>query len=142
MEQKNKTSVKHTFAIMSVLTMAGLFIWIVQLARQGELVGYVILIGVGATAFILIIALAFRILMEGVGTVMVGRSTSPNGGQIMKTIRDTNAVLAGQNRELARRLEHTGPAAVTHSPQLGPGQVMTASGFVIEADDFNVLDNE
>ena len=49
-KQSNRLSAKHTLAVMLALIGGGLLVWIIQLARQGDPIGYIILTGLGVLA--------------------------------------------------------------------------------------------
>ena len=66
----------------------------------------------------------------------------------MKTVYETHRVLEAQNREMARLLTQMqrNPALLANPDQppveLGPGQVMTPEGFVIDGTAFDTLEDE
>ena len=146
MEQKqsNRISVKHTLAVMAALIGGGVLIWIIQLARQGDPIGYIILTGLGVLASLPVVGGVLYMLIVAVGKTMQGRPS----GQELKTVYETHRVLEAQNRELARMLTQLqrNPALLTSPEQptfdLGPGQVRTPEGFIIDGTAFDTLEDE
>jgi hypothetical protein len=83
------------------------------------------------------------LLIVAVGKTMQGRPS----GQELKTVYETHRVLEAQNRELARMLTQLqrNPALLTSPEQptfdLGPGQVRTPEGFIIDGTAFDTLED-
>ena len=146
MDQKpsHRLSAKHTLAVMLVLIGGGLLVWIIQLARQGDPVGYIILTGLGVLASLPVVGGVLYLLIVAVGKTMQGRPS----GQELKTVYETHRVLEAQNRELARMLTQLqrNPALLTSPEQspfdLGPGQVRTPEGVIIDGTAFDTLEDE
>jgi hypothetical protein len=143
-KQSNRLSAKHTLAVMLALIGGGLLVWIIQLARQGDPIGYIILTGLGVLASLPVVGGVLYLLIVAVGKTMQGRPS----GQELKTVYETHRVLEAQNRELARMLTQLqrNPALLTGPEQptfdLGPGQVRTPEGFIIDGTAFDTLEDE
>ena len=143
-KQPNRLSAKHTLVVMLALIGGGLLIWIIQLARQGDPIGYIILTGLGVLTSLPVVGGVLYLLIVAVGKTMQGRPS----GQELKTVYDTHRVLEAQNRELARMLTQLqrNPALLTSPEQptfdLGPGQVRTPEGFIIDGTAFDTLEDE
>lgn len=135
---------KHTFVIALVLVGGGLLVWMIQLARQGDAIGYIILTGLGVLLSLLVVGLVLYILIMAIGKTTQIRSY-PNE---MKTIYETHRVLEAQNREMARLLAQMqrNPTLLADPEklpvELGPGQVLTPEGFVIDGTAFDTLEEE
>ena len=144
-KQPNRLSAKHTLVVMLALIGGGLLIWIIQLARQGDPIGYIILTGLGVLTSLPVVGGVLYLLIVAVGTLraMQGRPS----GQELKTVYETHRVLEAQNRELARMLTQLqrNPALLTSPEQptfdLGPGQVRTPEGFIIDGTAFDTLED-
>ncbi|MEW5956879.1 MAG: hypothetical protein AB1801_04085 [Chloroflexota bacterium] len=147
-QHPHRVSARHTLAVMIALTGAGLLVWITQLARQGDPVGYIILTGLGVLASLPVAGGVLYLLIVAIGKVLQTRSAPAE----LKTVYDTHRVLEAQNRELARMLNQLqrNPTllASLQSPEqatvveLGPGQVRTPEGFVIDGTAFDALEDE
>ena len=143
-KQSNRLSAKHTLAVMLALIGGGLLVWIIQLARQGDPIGYIILTGLGVLASLPVVGGVLYLLIVAIGKTMQGRPS----GQELKTVYETHRVLEAQNRELARMLTQLqrNPALLTSPEQptfdLGPGQVRTPEGFIIDGTAFDTLEDE
>ena len=143
-KQSNRLSAKHTLAVMLALIGGGLLVWIIQLARQGDPIGYIILTGLGVLASLPVVGGVLYLLIVAIGKTMQGRPS----GQELKTVYETHRVLEAQNRELARMLTQIqrNPALLTSPEQptfdLGPGQVRTPEGFIIDGTAFDTLEDE
>jgi hypothetical protein len=146
-KEPSRISAKHTMAVMAALIGGGVLIWIIQLARQGDPIGYIILTGLGVLASLPVVGGVLYMLIVAVGKTMQGRPT----GQELKTVYETHRVLEAQNRELARMLTQLqrNPALLTslRSPEqpvveLNPGQFRTSEGFIIDGAAFDTLENE
>jgi hypothetical protein len=140
MEKKIGVNPKHTFAVALAVVIGSLFIWIVQLARQGDPVGYIILTGTGVLLTLLVVGVVLRLLLA-----VSSQSSGGPGRSDMKHVYDTQRVLAQQNRALAdqlRRLQKSDPllSAEPAGPDLQPGQIMTADGYVIDSQAFDILE--
>jgi hypothetical protein len=122
MEQTAKPRARYAFAITLALVSGGLFIWIIQLARQGEPVGYIILTGLGMLLALLVCGLVLRLLL------MAANRSSAQPLNDLKTIykssRPCSAAIHPNNLELE------------------PGQMMTAEGFIIDGTAFDSLDED
>jgi hypothetical protein len=146
MNQKsaNGLMAKHIFAAVLAFVVGGLLVWVIQLARQGDPVGYIILTGLGVLLSLLVAGLVLYILIIAIGKITQVRPY-PNE---MKTVYETHRVLEAQNREMARLLTQMqrNPALLANPDQppveLGPGQVMTPEGFVIDGTAFDTLEDE
>jgi hypothetical protein len=143
-KQPNRLSAKHTLVVMLALIGGGLLIWIIQLARQGDPIGYIILTGLGVLTSLPVVGGVLYLLIVAVGKTMQGRPS----GQELKTVYDTHRVLEAQNRELARMLTQLqrNPALLASPEQptfdLSPGQVRTPEGFIIDGTAFDTLEDE
>jgi hypothetical protein len=143
--QSPRISARHTLAVMITLVSGGLLIWIIQLARQGDPVGYIILTGLGMLASLPVVGGVLYMLIVALGKVLQMRSWPAD----LKTVYNTHRVLEAQNRELARTLNQLqrNPTLLTTGDQppvveLGPGQVRTPEGFVIDGTAFDALEDE
>ncbi len=144
-------NLKHVFVVSLALVVGGVIIWVIQLARNGDPIGYIILTGAGVLLALPVVGLVLYMLIIALGKMQ------QNGGihlDDIKTMRESQRVLRDQNRELARLLlqvqnnprlmsgpqggQQEQPAQMT----LGPGQVMTPEGFVIDGTVFNMLDED
>ena len=140
----HNVSAKHTFAVVLALMIGGLLAWVIQLARQGDPIGYIILTGLGVLVSVPVVGGVLYMLMIALGKIMQPRPTTHE----MKTVYETHRVLEAQNRELARLLiqMQRRPALLANPKQpaveLGPGQVMTPEGFVIDGTAFDTLEDE
>jgi len=134
------------FAVVLAVIIGGLLVWIIQLARQGDPIGYIILTGLGVLASMPVMGVVLYMLIMAIGTL---RAMQPGGNrQEMKTIYETHRILEAQNREMARLLSqlqrnpdlfaNPGQPAV----ELGPGHVLTSDGFVIDGTAFDTLEDE
>jgi len=143
-------NVKHAFGFALALVIGGVIIWVIQLARNGDPIGYIILTGIGVLLALPVVGLVLYMLIIAIGKMQ------HNGGTHLddiKTMRESHRVLKDQNRELARLLlqmqknptlmlaEQAGQQEPTQV-NLAPGQVMTPEGFVIDGTAFSALDNE
>ena len=132
------------FAVVLAVIIGGLLVWIIQLARQGDPIGYIILTGLGVLTAIPIVGVVLYMLIIAIGNTMQPRAYSHE----MKTIYETHRVLEAQNREMARLLSQVrrNPDLLTSSGQpsvdLGPGHVLTSDGFVIDGTAFDALEDE
>jgi hypothetical protein len=143
--QPFRVSARHTLAVMITLVSGGLLIWIIQLARQGDPVGYIILTGLGMLASLPVVGGVLYMLIVAIGKVLQARSAPSE----LKTVYDTHRVLEAQNRELARTLNQLqrNPTLLANPDQtavveLRPGQVRTPEGFVIDGTAFDALEDE
>ncbi len=147
-----RVSLKHTLGFALALVLGGILIWIIQLARGGEPIGYVILTGLGVILVLPVVGLVLYLLIGAIGKLRRGQSSDD-----VKTIYETQRVLRAQNQELARLLlqmqnnpalrdgpeQALVPAQEGHStPLLAPGQVITPEGFVIDGAAFDILTDE
>ena len=140
----NRLSAKHTLAVMLALIGGGLLVWIIQLARQGDPIGYIILTGLGVLASMPVMGVVLYMLI-----IAIGKTIQPGGNrQEMKTIYETHRILEAQNREMARLLSQLqrNPDLLANpgqpSVELGPGHVLTSDGFVIDGTAFDTLEDE
>lgn len=144
MEQIGKPRARYTFAITFTLVSGGLFVWIIQLARQGEPVGYIILTGLGMLLALLVCGIVLRLLL------MAANRPSSQPLSDLKTLYDTQRVLSQQNRALLDQLQQlqkqpsllSGRTPRPHDLELEPGQMMTAEGFIIDGTAFDSLDDD
>lgn len=142
MEQKRRGGARYAFAVVFAITLGIAQIWIIQLARNGEAVGYMILAGEGILATVLIVGLINGFMVRQ--TAMNNAAPSPR--RDLKDLYDTTRLLNQQNKTLRQLLEEQG----LDNPQLPqpqqfplrPGQMMTADGMVIEGEAFDSLDEE
>lgn len=132
------------FAVVLAVIIGGLLVWIIQLARQGDPIGYIILTGLGVLASMPVMGVVLYMLIMAIGKTM-----QPGGNrQEMKTIYETHRILEAQNREMARLLSQLqrNPDLFTNpgqpSVELGPGHVLTSDGFVIDGTAFDALEDE
>lgn len=143
-------NVKHAFGFALALVIGGVIIWVIQLARNGDPIGYIILTGVGVLLALPVVGLVLYMLIIAIGKMQHNGGTHHDD---IKTMRESHRVLKDQNRELARLLlqmqknptlmlpEQVGQQEPT-PVNLSPGQVMTPEGFVIDGTAFSALDNE
>ncbi len=146
----NGVSAKHTFAITGALLVAGLLVWIIQLARAGDPIGYIILTGLGVLLALPVTGGVLAMLLHAAGKV----TTSPNSPtrDDLKSIKEAHQLLQTQHQYLTRLLQqaqqnpallsgHTPLVAAEPSvPPLAPGQLQTADGFIIDGVAFDTLD--
>lgn len=134
---------KHTLVIALVLALSGILIWIIQLARQGDPVGYIILTGLGMLLALPVTGAVLALLLRSLGRLQ------PPPRDDLKSIHEAHRVLRDQNRYLTQLLAQAqkNPAllaggGVDAAPSLGPGQVRTPEGFIIDGAAFDVLDDD
>ena len=150
-KERTGLNIKHTFVVAMAVVMGGVIIWVIQLARNGDPIGYIILTGAGVLLALPVVGLVLYMLIIAIGKMQhnVGMNIDD-----IKTMRESHRVLKDQNRELARLLlqmqknptlllpeqaeQQQSPMGVT----LLPGQVMTPEGFVIDGTAFSTLDDE
>ncbi|MCP4995917.1 MAG: hypothetical protein GY934_19390 [Gammaproteobacteria bacterium] len=153
MKQQEPASLnlKHSLGVSVSLVLGGILIWVIQLARGGEPIGYVILTGLGVILVLPVVGLVLYLLIGAIGKLQRGQSTDD-----VKTIYETQRVLRAQNQELARLLlqmqnnpglhnsdsGQDSPNSPTLLPLLSPGQVITPEGFVIDGAAFDTLTDE
>lgn len=143
-KSSNGISARHTFAVVLALIIGGLLVWVIQLARQEDPIGYIILTGLGVLISVPVVGVVLYMLIIALGKTLQPR---PNTHE-MKTVYETHRVLEAQNREMARLLTRMQrqPALLANpeqaSVELGPGQVMTPEGFVIDGAAFDALEEE
>ncbi|GAB4428762.1 MAG: hypothetical protein Kow0031_09080 [Anaerolineae bacterium] len=145
----NGVSAKHTLAITGALLMAGLLVWIIQLARAGDPVGYIILTGLGVLLALPVTGGVLAMLLHSTGKLITPQHRY--GRDDLKSIKDAHQVLQAQNQYLTRLLQQAqqnpallpgySQAADTASPPLAPGQLQTADGFIIDGVAFDTLDD-
>jgi hypothetical protein len=139
-EGKHGFSARHSLAISLGLGLTGVVVWVIQLARWGEPVGYmiitaaIILVSVGVIGFIL-------------RQVAKAQSIPPRSqADMLKDIQATQKVLADQNRQLRQLADGRGTSGWPVFPQeveLQPGQWQrTPEGHVINAGACDTLDKE
>lgn len=132
------------FAVVLAVIIGGLLVWIIQLARQGDPIGYIILTGLGVLASMPVMGVVLYMLIMAIGKTM----QSGGNRQEMKTIYETHRILEAQNREMARLLSQLqrNPDLLANpgqpSVELGPGHVLTSDGFVIDGTAFDTLEDE
>jgi uncharacterized protein (DUF58 family) len=145
-KEPSRISAKHTLAVMAALIGGGVLIWIIQLARQGDPIGYIILTGLGVLASLPVVGGVLYMLIVAAGSLRA--VPGPATSQELKTVYETHRVLEAQNRELARMLTQLqrNPALLTSPEQavveLSPGQFRTSEGFIIDGAAFDTLENE
>ncbi len=147
MEYREKKGVRgrHVLAVMLAI-MAGLTnIWIIQMARSGDPVGYMLLAGEGVLASVLVVGLiiAFTIGQMAKMSHTAGNASGRSRSEL-KDLYDTTRLLNQQNKTLRQLLEEQGMGdpQLPASHTLQPGQMMTAEGEVIESRAFDVLDED
>jgi len=143
MEQKKKVGgARYAFAIVFAITLGIAQIWIIQLARNGEAVGYMILTGEGVLATVLVVGLVIAFATRQAAM----NNAAPPPRRDLKDLYDTTRLLNQQNKTLRQLLEEQGlDNPQLPAPQqipLRPGQMMTADGMVIEGEAFDGLDEE
>lgn len=115
-------------------TLAGLCVWIIQLARAGEPVAYAVLTGLAAILFLLVSAVVLFMLLWGLGKreqAAFWASARENAlvvHQVQRTIND-------QNKALVEILQQ-------QQQFPSPGQGLAPGGFLIDPAQFDVLDEE
>jgi len=142
-------SPKHTLAIVGALLATGLLVWIIQLARSGDPIGYIILTGLGVLLAMPVTGGVVALLLHA-----VSKLTVPQQGRArddLKAIREAHHVLRAQNQYLIDQLKQTQQNRTLLSghetmpeaapPALGPGQLQTADGFIIDGVAFDTLDD-
>ncbi len=82
MDERRKPKARHTFAAVAAVGVIGILIWIIELARRGDPVGYIILTGTGMMIFLVVIGLVLRLVI----TATNQSSRQPNN---LKTMYDT-----------------------------------------------------
>ncbi|GAB4446060.1 MAG: hypothetical protein Kow0031_28660 [Anaerolineae bacterium] len=157
-ERRNRNNLPYVLTVTTVLSVLGLIVWIIQLARSGDMIGNTIL-----TVLLMLLALpvltgALVLMMWAFGR-WINRSQNDNDWQVarqsqklmMAQIQDLQNMLLQMQRhpELAQVLAQArhNPALLTAgspptvAPAMQPGQMMTAEGFVVDGARFNVLDS-
>ncbi len=156
--EQSRVNVKHTFAFAFALMLGGILIWIIQLARGGDPIGYVILTGLGVILVLPVVGLVLYMLIEAISKLQQSQVTHLDD---VKTIYETQRVLRAQNQELARlllqmqnnpvllpgqtcteRSRNIGSQETPSPVSLAPGQVITPEGFVIDGAAFDTLTDE
>ncbi len=159
-DEQSYISLKHTFVFAFSLVLGGVLIWIIQLARGGDPIGYVILTGLGVILVLPVVGLVLYMLIGAISKLQQNQVTHLDD---VKTIYETQRVLRAQNQELARLLlqiqnnpalrlgsgqAHNSeqtllPGQVSSTPvPLGPGQMITPEGFVIDGAAFDTLTDQ
>jgi|GEM_PF-2213717 len=132
------------FPVVLAVIIGGLLVWIIQLARQGDPIGYIILTGLGVLASMPVMGVVLYMLIIAIGKTVQPRANTRE----MKTIYETHRILEAQNREMARLLSQLqrNPDLLTNpgkpAVELGPGHVLTSDGFVIDGAAFDALEDE
>ncbi len=143
-------SLKHTFVVAFSLVLGSILIWIIQLARGGDPIGYVILTGLGVILVLQVVGVVLAMLLGAISKLQQNQVTHIDD---VKTIYETQRGLRAQDQELARlRLQmqnnpmlSSGQVGSQESPSpvpLAPGQVITPEGFVIDGAAFSTLTDE
>jgi hypothetical protein len=142
-------SVKHTAMLSGMVLLTGLLVWIIQLARGGDPIGYIILTGIGVLLALPITGGVLALLISALGKLQP--QAQPLSREDLKTIREAHNVLRVQNQYLTRLVNQAGqqPAllagpnglASETEPLLTPGQMRTADGFIIDGVAFDHLDD-
>jgi len=140
MEQRKKGGgARYAFAVVLAITLG---LWIIQLARNGEAVGYIILTGEGILVTVLVVGLVIAFATK---QAVIGNG-SPPPRRDLKDLYDTTRLLNQQNKTLRQLLEEHGldnpQLPASRQFPLQPGQMMTADGMVIEGEAFDNLDEE
>jgi len=144
MEHREKKGVRarHVFALVLALILGLTNIWIIQLARAGDPVGYILLTGEGVLATVLVVGL---VIAFTIGQAAKMNNTPAAPRRDLKDLYDTTRLLNQQNKTLRQILEEQGMGgrqlAAPQTP-LRPGQMLTADGMVIEGAAFDELDEE
>ena len=143
MEQRKKGGgARYAFAVVLAITLGLAQIWIIQLARNGEAVGYIILTGEGILVTVLVVGLVIAFATKQA----VISNASPPPRRELKDMYDTTRLLNQQNKTLRQLLEEQGldnpQLPASRQFPLQPGQMMTADGMVIEGEAFDNLDEE
>jgi hypothetical protein len=147
MEHREKRGIRgrHVFGLALAIVMGLTNIWVIQLARNGEMVGYLLLALeiILATVVVVGLVISFAIGQAAKVSAAAGNSSGRSRSEL-KDLYDTTRLLNQQNKTLRQLLEEQGlgdpqlPAPHT----LQPGQMMTADGTVIESKAFDVLDDD
>ena len=138
MNTESRLRARHIFALTLALGLVGVLVWVIQLARQNEPVGYIILTGAGILLALLVsgfvVGLVLRLVL----------SAQPRQADNLKTVREVQQLMAQQNRELLRQLQQQRAALPAGAPvdDLDPGQLVTREGYVIDSNLFAALDEE
>jgi hypothetical protein len=145
-------SAKHTLVVIVALVSSGLLVWIIQLARAGDPVGYIILTGLGVLLVLPIVGGVLALLINTIGKLQAPPSLPRDD---LKAIREAHQVLRAQNQYLTQLLAQAqkNPALLAGAQSgysdtietpltLGPGQVRTPEGFVIDGTAFDTLDDD
>ncbi|MCP4407054.1 MAG: hypothetical protein GY807_04710, partial [Gammaproteobacteria bacterium] len=83
-------NIKHTFVVAMALVIGGVIIWVIQLARNGDPIGYIILTGTGVLLALPVVGLVLYMLIIALGKMQ------QNGGMHLddiKTMRESQRVL-------------------------------------------------
>ena len=140
-EEKRGIRARHVLVVILGLGATGVLVWIIQLARQGEPVGYMLL-----TAVVILAALGvFRVMLGFVLRQVVKAQSQPPRQQadLLKDIQMTQRVLAEQNRHLRQLAAgRSTPDWPVYERELQLGQVRTPEGYVINGAVFDGLDEE
>lgn len=144
MEHREKKGVRarHVFAFVLAIILGFTNIWIIQLAREGDPVGYLLLAGEGVLVTVLIVGL---VIAFTIGQAAKMNNTPAAPRRDLKDLYETTRLLNQQNKTLRQILEEQGlgdrQLAAPQTP-LRPGQMMTADGLVIEGEAFDGLDDD
>jgi len=138
--QKKGLRGRHIFAGVLALSVGLTQIWIIQLARGGDPVGYMLLAGEGVLASVLVVGLIIAVTLSQVAKV---NRVPASPRRDLKELYETTRLLTQHNKSLRQLLEEQGEGGGASSPpSLRPGQMMTADGLVIEGEAFDQLDEE
>lgn len=143
MEHREKgVRARHVFALALAIIVGLTNIWIIQLARAGDPVGYILLTGEGVLATVLVVGM---VIAFTIGQTAKMNNTPPAPRRDLKDMYETTRLLNQQNKTLRQILEEQGLGdrqLVAPQTPLRPGQMMTADGMVIEGEAFDGLDEE
>ena len=81
-------NLKHTLGVSISLVLGGILIWVIQLARSGEPIGYVILTGLGVILVLPVVGLVLYLLIGAIGKLQRGQSTD----DVKTILRDATGV--------------------------------------------------
>jgi hypothetical protein len=143
-EEKRGFSARHSLSITLGLGLTGVAVWVIQLARWGEPVGYMLI-----TAAIILVSVGVIGFSIGFILRQVARAQSQpprSQADMLKDIQATQRLLADDNKRLRQLAESRGAAGWPVFPQaveLQPGQWQrTPEGHIINTGAFDTLDKD